>query len=286
MTVMKNDHIEDIVRLALAEDVGIGDITTFLVVDSEITARAEIMARQDMVVAGMEAAHRTFEQVDASIKFDRMVNDGDVIDSGVIMARVSGPAGSILTAERVALNFLMRLSGVATLTARFVGMVRAHNVKIVDTRKTTPGMRALEKAAVRAGGGGNHRFGLFDGVLIKDNHIAAAGSITQAVTRAKAGAPHTIKVEVEVEDLQELEEAIEAGADAVLLDNMAPAEMRKAVTIAKGRVLLEASGGVTLDTVEQAAASGVDIISIGALTHSAPAVDISLNFILGDVGQG
>jgi nicotinate-nucleotide pyrophosphorylase (carboxylating) len=165
-------------------------------------------------------------------------------------------------------------------------MVRAHNVKIVDTRKTTPGMRALEKAAVRAGGGGNHRFGLFDGVLIKDNHIAAAGSITQAVTRAKAGAPHTIKVEVEVEDLQELEEAIEAGADAVLLDNMAPAEMRKAVTIAKGRVLLEASGGVTLDTVEQAAASGVDIISIGALTHSAPAVDISLNFILGDVGQG
>jgi nicotinate-nucleotide pyrophosphorylase (carboxylating) len=286
MTVMKNDHIENIVRLALAEDVGIGDITTFLVVDSEITARAEIMARQDMVVAGMEAAHRTFEQVDASIKFDRMVNDGDVIDSGVIMARVSGPAGSILTAERVALNFLMRLSGVATLTARFVGMVRAHNVKIVDTRKTTPGMRALEKAAVRAGGGGNHRFGLFDGVLIKDNHIAAAGSITQAVTRAKAGAPHTIKVEVEVEDLQELEEAIEAGADAVLLDNMAPAEMRKAVAMAKGRVLLEASGGVTLDTVEQAAASGVDIISIGALTHSAPAVDISLNFILGDVGQG
>ena len=279
---MKNDHIEDIVRLALAEDVGIGDITTFLVVDPEITARAEIMTRQDMVVAGMEAARRTFEQVDASIKFDRMVNDGDVIDSGVIMARVSGPAGSILTAERVALNFLMRLSGVATLTARFVGMVRAHNVKIVDTRKTTPGMRALEKAAVRAGGGGNHRFGLFDGILIKDNHIAAAGSITLAVTRAKAGAPHTIKVEVEVEDLEELEEAIEAGADAVLLDNMPPAEMRKAVTMAKGRVLLEASGGVTLDTVDQAAASGVDIISIGALTHSAPAVDISLNFILGE----
>jgi len=283
---MKNDHIEDIVRLALAEDVGIGDITTFLVVDSEITAQAEIMARQDMIVAGIEAAQRTFEQVDASIKFGRMVNDGDVIESGVIMARVSGPAGSILTAERVALNFLMRLSGVATLTARFVGMVRAHNVKIVDTRKTTPGMRALEKAAVRAGGGGNHRFGLFDGVLIKDNHIAAAGSITQAVTRAKAGAPHTIKVEVEVEDLQELEEAIEAGADAVLLDNMAPAEMRKAVAVAKGRVLLEASGGVTLDTVNQVAASGVDIISIGALTHSAPATDISLNFILGDVGQG
>lgn len=279
---MKNDHIDDIVRLALAEDVGIGDITTFLVVDSEITARAEIMARQDMVVTGMEAAHRTFEQVDDSIKFDRMVNDGDLIDSGVIMAGVSGPAGSILTAERVALNFLMRLSGVATLTARFVEMVRAHNVKIVDTRKTTPGMRALEKAAVRAGGGGNHRFGLFDGVLIKDNHIAAAGSITHAVTRAKAGAPHTIKVEVEVEDLRELEEAIEAGADAVLLDNMTPAEMRKAVAVAKGRVLLEASGGITLDTVDQAAASGVDIISIGALTHSAPAVDISLNFILGN----
>lgn len=279
---MKNDHIEDIVRLALAEDVGIGDITTFLVVDSEITARAEIMARQDMVVAGMEAAHRTFAQVDDSIKFDRMVNDGDLIDSGVIMARVSGPAGSILTAERVALNFLMRLSGVATLTARFVGMIRAHNVKIVDTRKTTPGMRALEKAAVRAGGGGNHRFGLFDGILIKDNHIAAAGSITHAVTRAKAGAPHTIKVEVEVENLEELEEAIEAGADAVLLDNMAPAEMRKAVAVAKGRVLLEASGGVTLDTVDHVAASGVDIISIGALTHSAPAVDISLNFILGE----
>ena len=281
---MRDDHIEHIVSLALAEDVGIGDITTSLVVEPKITAHAEIMAKQDMVIAGMEAARRTFEQVDPSILFEPMVNDGDLIEPGVIMVRVSGSAGSILTAERVALNFLMRLSGVASLTARFVEAVRAHQVKIVDTRKTTPGMRALEKAAVKAGGGGNHRFGLFDGILIKDNHIAAAGSIANAVSRAKEGAPHTIKVEVEVEDLRELQEAIEAGADAVLLDNMAPAMLEEAVAQTGGRALLEASGGVTLDNVAQIAATGVDIISVGALTHSAPATDISLNFILGDAG--
>ncbi|MBW2060310.1 MAG: carboxylating nicotinate-nucleotide diphosphorylase [Deltaproteobacteria bacterium] len=275
-------YLTEIIRLALAEDVGSGDLTTSLIVPPSTPAQAEIVAKQNLVAAGLEAARLTFETVDTAVDFDPLVADGGQAVSGQVLVRLAGPAASILTAERVALNFLMHLSGVATLTARFVNAVKPHRVRIVDTRKTTPGWRVLEKAAVRAGGGENHRLGLFDGILIKDNHIAAAGTVTAAVTRAKKGAPHTLKVEVEVSDLPGLEEAIAAEADVVLLDNMNLDQLRQAVTLTKGRVLLEASGGINLENVAQVAATGVDIISIGALTHSAPAADMSLKFNLGE----
>ena len=274
-----NVDLERSVRLALAEDVGPGDLTTNLTVDPAVQAKAEIVAKQDLVLAGLDPARLTFSLVDPAVEFKPAAADGDRVQAGTVMVRLSGPAQSLLTAERVALNFLMRLSGVATLTAGFVAAVKGSRAKIIDTRKTTPGLRFLEKAAVRAGGGVNHRFGLYDGILIKDNHIAAAGSITAAVTRARQGAPHTLKIEVEVEDQAGLEEAIAAGADIVLLDNMSPAQLAQAVTLARGRVLLEASGGVNLSNVAQMAATGVDFISIGALTHSAPAVDLSLRFV-------
>lgn len=271
-------QIKEIIRLALAEDIGPGDLTTSLTVAPDAEARAEISAKQDLVVAGLEAARFTFEMVDPLVAWTAKCRDGEFLRPGDVLVEIAGPAGSILTAERTALNFLMRLSGVATVTARFVEAVQGTRARVVDTRKTTPGQRALEKAAVRAGGGFNHRFGLFDGVLIKDNHIAAAGSVAAAVTLAKKGAPHTAKIEVEVEDLDQLEEALQAGADVILLDNMDLARMRRAVEITAGRALLEASGGVNLTTVAEIAATGVDIISAGALTHSAPAVDLSLNF--------
>ncbi|MBW2091324.1 MAG: carboxylating nicotinate-nucleotide diphosphorylase [Deltaproteobacteria bacterium] len=280
---MLYDHLSDIVRLALAEDIGSGDLTTALTVYPSTSAQAEIIAKEDLVVAGLEAARLTFELLDPAVTFDSIVAEGDRVAKGDALVRIAGSAASILTAERVALNFLMHLSGVATLTAFFVEAVKPHKARIVDTRKTTPGMRTLEKEAVRAGGGDNHRFGLFDGILIKDNHIAAAGSITAAVTRAKDRAPHTLKIEVEVSDLPGLEEAIAAGADVVLLDNMGTEELAEAVRIGRGRVVLEASGGINLDNVAQVAATGVDIISIGALTHSAPAVDMSLIFTVGAV---
>lgn len=274
-----NVDLERSVRLALAEDVGPGDLTTNLTVDPAVQAQAEIVAKQDLVLAGLDPARLTFSLVDPAVEFKAAAADGDRVQAGTVMVRLSGPAQGLLTAERVALNFLMRLSGVATLTAGFVAAVKGSRAKIIDTRKTTPGLRFLEKAAVRAGGGVNHRFGLYDGILIKDNHIAAAGSITAAVTRARQAAPHTLKIEVEVEDLAGLEEAIAAGADIVLLDNMSPAQLAQAVTLGRGRVLLEASGGVNLSNVAQIAATGVDFISIGALTHSAPAVDLSLRFV-------
>ena len=276
-----SENVLETVRRALAEDLGHEDVTTALIVDPAATARAEIMAKMDLVLAGLEAARLTFAVVDPNVSFEATASDGDRIPSGRVVVRLSGSAASILKAERVALNFLMHLSGVATLTSRFVEAARPHRARIVDTRKTMPGLRALEKAAVRSGGGHNHRFGLYDGILIKDNHIAAAGSITQAVRRAKEGAPHTLKVEVEVTSLAGLEEAIQAKADVVLLDNMSPEDMIRAVALNQGRVLLEASGNVTLSSVARIAATGVDIISSGALTHSAPAADLSLNFILG-----
>ncbi len=278
---MTNQYLFDIVRLALAEDIGSGDLTTALTVDPSATAQASIIAKEDLVLAGLKPARLTFELVDSGVEFEPLAAEGARAAKGDVLVRVTGSAASILTAERVALNFLMHLSGVATLTARFVEAVKPHKVRIVDTRKTMPGMRALEKAAVRSGGGNNHRFGLFDGILIKDNHIAAAGSIKAAVARAKAGAPHTLKVEVEVTDLPGLEEAIAAGADAVLLDNMDQDQLTEAAAIGRGKVILEASGGIKLGNVAQAAASGVNIISIGALTHSAPAADMSLKFTPG-----
>ncbi|MGH2561275.1 MAG: carboxylating nicotinate-nucleotide diphosphorylase [Thermomicrobiales bacterium] len=275
---------EAIVNLALAEDIGTGDITTLATVPPGTTARGTLFAKADGVISGIDAAAFTFHRVNPSITFKPCLADGDRVTNGTTIAEVSGDARSLLTAERVALNLLQRLSGVATATARYVDAVAGTTARIVDTRKTTPGLRVLEKAAVRHGGGHNHRVGLADGVLIKDNHLAAIGSpdrVTRAVQQARALAPHTLKIEVEVTTLAEVEAAVAAGADVILLDNMDLPAMRDAVQLVAGRILLEASGNVRLDTVRAIAATGVDLISVGALTHSAPALDISLNFDLG-----
>ena len=263
------------VSRALQEDVGVGDVTTAAIVPAGQKGRATVITRGEIVLAGSAAFEEVFLQVgDAQVEF--LFADGDTVPAGETVATLKGNLGAILTGERTALNFLMRLSGIATLTAQYVKAVEGTKCTIVDTRKTTPGLRALEKAAVEAGGGRNHRFGLFDGVLIKDNHIAAAGSVATAVKRARTAAPHTLRIEVEVAKLHQLDEAIEAGADVVMLDNMSVDDARRAVEIAAGRVIVEASGGMTLETVKAYATTGVDIISVGRLTHSAPAADLSL----------
>mgnify|MGYP005838120033 FL=1 len=278
MNALDRLHVRSLVRAALREDVGSGDITTLLTVPEGRSAAGRFVARQDGVIAGLDVARAVFASIDSGIGFDIIRGDGSRVGPGDAVAVVSGPARGILTGERVALNFLQRMSGIATLTARYVERVAHTDARIADTRKTTPGLRRLEKYAVTVGGGVNHRFGLSDGILIKDNHISAAGSVTEAVTAAKRRAPHTLKIEVEVTDLDELDEAIAAGADAVLLDNMEIETIRRAVEAAAGRVILEASGGVNVDTVAAIAETGVDIISVGALTHSAHALDISLEF--------
>lgn len=260
----------------LAEDVGRGDRTSEAVVPPGMQAQARIEARQDLVVAGIEAARACFEACSPGIDFSARVADGDRAAARRVLAVVRGELRAILAAERTALNLLGRLSGVATLTARYVAAVAGTGTRIVDTRKTTPGLRALEKAAVRAGGGGNHRHGLDDGILIKDNHVTAAGGVAAAVAAARRSAPHGLRVEVEVSDLGELQQAVDAGADAILLDNMDVEEVAEAVRLAPRGVLLEASGGITLDNVAAYAATGVDLVSVGALTHSAPAADVSL----------
>jgi nicotinate-nucleotide pyrophosphorylase (carboxylating) len=246
-------------------------------------ARGRLLAKAAGVISGLDVAGEVFRRVDPAIIFTPLAADGDAVAAMTPIATVAGPARSLLTGERVALNMLQRLSGVATITARYVAAVRDTKARIVDTRKTTPGLRALEKAAVRHGGGHNHRFGLTDGVLIKDNHLAAVGGANRvacAVALARQGAPHTLRIEIEVTTLDELAQALAAGADIVLLDNMEVSALREAVTMTAGRALLEASGGVTLDTVADIAATGVDLISVGALTHSAPSLDISLDLDL------
>jgi nicotinate-nucleotide pyrophosphorylase (carboxylating) len=269
---------DELLLRALAEDIGPGDVTTLAVVPADRLARARAVAKADLVVAGATVAARVFSLVDRSLQADIAIADGGEAKPGQVIMGVTGSARSILTAERVALNLLMHLSGVATLTRAFVSAVAGTPARIIDTRKTTPGLRALEKAAVVAGGGRNHRFALYDGVLIKDNHIRAAGSITAAVTAAQAGVHHLLKIECEVADLVELDEAVAAGADAVLLDNMSVADMAEAVRRCGDRVVLEASGNVSLATVRRIAETGVHLISVGALTHSAPAADVSLKF--------
>jgi len=271
------DEIERMVKAALLEDIGSGDLTSRLVIDSHAMGRAAICAEAELVLAGMDAARLTFLNVDKDLRFNAGFTDGERLAAGAIIAHIEGRLRSLLAAERTALNFLQRASGIATLTAEFLKRVSGTKVKILDTRKTAPGLRALDKAAVKAGGGQNHRIGLFDGILIKDNHIAAVGGISEAIKRAKAAAPRSMRVEVEVTNQIELDEAIEAGADVILLDNMSLNDMADAVRRAKGRVLIEASGGVTLDNVAAIAATGVDFISVGALTHSAPAADISMD---------
>ncbi len=274
---------EAIVDLALAEDIGTGDVTTLATVSAETRAHGSMLVKSAGVISGLEAAAYTFWRVDPAIEFSALVSDGTKVESGTVIADLEGPARSLLSAERVALNLLQRLSGVATLTSRFVAEVAGTNTKVVDTRKTTPGLRMLEKAAVRHGGGHNHRVGLSDGVLIKDNHLAVVGGpgrVAKAIEAAREFAPHTIKIEVEVTTLAEVREALAARAEIIMLDNMDLATMREAVRVVAGRALLEASGGVTLETVRSIAETGVDLISVGALTHSAPALDISLSFDL------
>jgi nicotinate-nucleotide pyrophosphorylase (carboxylating) len=270
-----------LVDLALAEDLGAGDITSLATVPASATAEGVLLVKQPGVISGLAVASYVFERLDPALSFRPRCADGARLADREILADISGPARSVLAGERVALNLLQRLSGVATLTARYVEAVSGTNATIVDTRKTTPGLRMLEKAAVRHGGGQNHRFGLSDGVLIKDNHLAAIGGpdrVTRAVQSARRQAPHTAKIEVEVTTLQEVDEAVAAGADIIMLDNMSVAMMAQAVQAVAGRALLEASGGVRLETVRAIAETGVDLISVGALTHSAPALDISLNF--------
>ncbi len=271
--------IEPLVRAALLEDLGqAGDITTNALVPREAHAEAAFIARKPGIVAGLDLAKLSFELLDPAIEIDVKKPDGSEIRSGDTIAIVRGPAQGILTGERTALNFLCHLSGVATATAAAVAAVKGSKARIVCTRKTTPGLRALEKYAVRIGGGSNHRFGLDDAVLIKDNHIAIAGNVTEALRRARKGVGHMVKIEVEVDSLAQLKEALAFGVDAVLLDNMDPKSLAEAVAIVGGRAITEASGGVTLANAAAIAASGVDLISIGRLTHSAPALDIGLDF--------
>jgi len=268
--------LDRIIENALAEDIHTGDITTLAVVPERRKARARLTAKEPLVLAGMEAATRVFQLLDPRIRVTPRFADGDLLESGVIIAEILGDAASLLQGERVALNILQRMCGVATLTARYVAAIEGTKARVVDTRKTTPGLRILEKYAVRVGGGINHRTGLYDGVLIKENHIAAAGGITEAIARARAYIPHTMKIEVETETLAEVAEALTAGAEIIMLDNMDTAAMREAVAMIAGRALVEASGGVNLETVREIAETGVDIISVGALTHSARAMDISM----------
>jgi nicotinate-nucleotide pyrophosphorylase (carboxylating) len=274
----------DLIKRALEEDGAEADITTLSTVPAEQQARAILIARQAGVIAGLSVATETFRTLDERISVELVVQDGAAVQANDVLARLSGPARSVLSAERVALNFLGRLSGIATLTALCVRAIEGTQASILDTRKTTPGLRRLEKAAVQMGGGHNHRFGLSDGVLIKDNHIKAAGGIMQAVTAARKMAPHLLKIEVECETLAEVQEALAAEADVILLDNMDLETMRSAVELIRHhapRVLIEASGSIGTHPARLAAvaATGVDFISLGVLTHSAPNCDVSLEFV-------
>lgn len=272
--------IREQIRGWLAEDIGSGDITTETTISSESRSKAIIHAKENGIIAGVPIAQLVFEVVDAQLLFDAKVQDGDYVEKGTIIAVVEGSTHSLLTGERLALNLMQRLSGIATKTRSFVDALQGLPVRLVDTRKTTPGHRMLEKYAVRVGGGSNHRFGLYDAVMIKDNHIKGAGGIRQAVESARAKIPHTMKIEVEAESLAQVVEALACGADIIMLDNMKSDMMKEAVALIKAEaphVIVEASGGVTLDTVHGIAACGVDVISVGALTYSFHALDISLD---------
>ena len=267
---------EHLIDLALDEDAGLGDVTSRAIFPAAHQSRAVIDVKQNLVVCGLEIAARVFSRVDPLLKTKLLARDGDRLKPGATVLRIEGPTGSLLTAERTALNFVQRLSGVATLARLFSDAVKGTGVRIVDTRKTTPGYRALEKYAVRCGGCFNHRSSLGEHVLIKDNHIAAAGSLTKAVQLCRAAAPHAAKIVVEATTLAEVREACSAGAGVILLDNMSPAQVREAVKVIAGRAIVEVSGGVRFATLRDYALPGVDVISIGALTHSATAVDLSL----------
>lgn len=272
---MITPSIKELILKALAEDIGPGDLTTDLLIDQKLSGRAIIVGKQKLVLAGIDVAQEVFKTINPVIDFRTIMTDGSHAFPGDTLAEIKGPVADILKGERLALNFLQHLSGIASLTHEFVRAVEGFSVKIVDTRKTLPGLKALEKYAVRVGGGHNHRYALYDGILIKNNHLRAV-PLREAVLRAKTAAPHLIRVEVEVTTIPELREALDAEAECILLDNMDIPTLREAVSIAKGKALLEASGGVNLETVRQIAETGVDLISVGALTHSARACDISL----------
>lgn len=273
--------ISRIVRTALEEDTGSGDVTTAALFSSAIPARARITAGEPMVIAGLAVARAVFVEVDPEVAIVQPVEDGARVDPGTAVLVIEGDARSLLMAERVALNFLQRLSGIATLTARFCDAVRGYRARILDTRKTTPGLRELEKWAVRLGGGWNHRHGLGDGILIKDNHLALLESqgisVEQACRLARDQGPHGLRIIVEVQTLDQIQTALQGGADIILLDNMTSSQVREAVALIKGRALVEVSGGVTLETAHDLAAAGADFLSIGALTHSAPAMNLSMD---------
>ncbi|MBB3425974.1 nicotinate-nucleotide pyrophosphorylase (carboxylating) [Rhizobium sp. BK312] len=271
--------VEPLVRNALVEDLGLaGDVTSTAVIPAGHRSRVAMVTRQPGVVAGLDASELAFQLVDPAIVMTRHVPDGAKVEKGDIIATIEGLSRGLLTAERTALNFLGHLSGIASVTGSIVEAIAGTKASIVCTRKTTPGLRALEKYAVRAGGGMNHRFALYDAVLIKDNHVAIAGGIAEAIRRAKAGVGHMVKIEVEVDTLAQLREAMQEGVDAVLLDNMMPDQLREAVDIVGGRAITEASGRITPATAAAIAASGVDLISVGWLTHSAPTLDIGLDW--------
>jgi len=268
--------IDKIIEIALAEDIHTGDITTLAVLPHPRRMRARLIAKEPMVLAGVAVAERVFARLDPSARFSAAFSDADRLQVGDVIARIEGDAAALLQGERVSLNLLQRMCGIATQTAAYVKEIEGTGARVVDTRKTTPGLRVLEKYAVRVGGGTNHRTGLYDGVLIKENHIAAAGGILEAVRLARAYIPHTLKVEVETETLDQVSLALQAGADIIMLDNMTLPEMTEAVLLIGRRALVEASGGVNLQSIRAIAQTGVDIISVGALTHSVRAADISM----------
>ena len=271
------DHVDELLRRALAEDVGAGDVTTLALIPADQVGSAVALSKEAGVLAGNAIAARVFTHLDSRVRTCELQSDGALLAPGASFLEIEGPLQAILTGERVALNFLRHLSGIATLTREFVQAVAGTDAQIVDTRKTTPGLRLFEKYAVRVGGARNHRIGLFDGVLIKDNHIAACGSIASAVNSARSSVHHLIKIQIEAKTLEQVAEALEASADGILLDNMPPETMSAAVEMARGRAFTEASGGITLETVRAAARTGVNLISVGMLTHSAAALDISLD---------
>ncbi len=277
--IKENILIDKIIEQALLEDIGTGDITSESIVPYDLKAKGIIKTSEEGVVAGLDIAYLIFKKLDSEIIFQEKIKDGTKVTRGKVLAEISGYARTILKGERVALNFLQRMSGIATITSKFCQQVKDFPVRIFDTRKTTPGLRILEKYAVRMGGGHNHRFGLYDAVLIKDNHIVVAGGIKSAVNSVRKQISHTVKIEVEAENLSQLQEALKVQVDTIMLDNMDLETMKEAVKMVKGEALIEASGGITLEKVREIARTGVDLISVGALTHSVKSLDISMEII-------
>jgi nicotinate-nucleotide pyrophosphorylase (carboxylating) len=280
MTLTTFQQVKQLIQAAIEEDLGRGDVTTDATITEHVISRARLITKQEIVLAGMDVFAEVYATLDGAVHLKPAYKDGDLLSAGAVIAVLEGRARSLLAGERVALNFLQRLSGIATLTRQYVEAVRDYGVDIIDTRKTTPGWRLLEKYAVRIGGGKNHRHDLGDGVLVKDNHIVAAGGIKPAVDLARRHCHHLLKIEVEVEILEQVEEALQAGAEVIMLDNMSPAMLAEGVKIIGKRAIVEASGGVSLETITAVAHTGVDLISVGKLTHSAPAADIHLEFDL------